>query len=1499
MFVVALLCAALVAAFPDGSQVCSLSSSAITMNRARRPTETFGVTLSSNATQYGAGDAVRVTLASASSAALFCGFVLAAEDASGRRVGAFELAGNAARNVVGCDATITHRTAFGASSQFSAVWRAAADVGAVTFSAVILSGARGNATEQTFYWPTPLTVASSRPATPMPTAAAACAAGAVGPRFDSAACPEQQAGIVPWSEWRRTAPQSDWQNVTVPAGTVVLLDVSPPKLHRLDIYGQLVVDPSPTARISLRARFIHVRACAHLWVGSRACPALGAVEIELHGDPAPKVDPDGHGTKVLAGEPGSSIDIHGAPIPFAWTQLSAHAGKGARSVVLADVPVGWNVNDEIVIASTQFGDSQSRRGRNERRTLAAVSGRTLSWNGPALATSHYGQVFRPAGAPADHSVDMRAEVALLTRNVKIHGDVSGASFDAGWGGHIMVVGNAELRIQDAELFDMGQAGELARYPIHYHVTGNNSNSYVVRNSIHDTFQRCVTVHGTNQLLVQGNAAFNAQGHCYFIEDGDEVDNVFDRNLGIDPQPHTLLDSDREPAVFWVTNPTNHFYRNRAVGGAFGWWYAMPLHPTGKAANRDTQHKNWPIYAPFGDFVDNAAHGQRSGLFVDRGLNADGKSVQSASSYVPVNLAVAAAELDRLKALGRADEINPLALGERLLAMAINFTSYKQSEFGVWARGAGFVVHNARIADCLVGVSMPQGGQVAQSSVFIGETDNDVTEAPLVYWRDAPQIGYRSYDTGIADLALRNTFYDYRTATAGFEKNAPAGTNRIGTRHAGAFSGQTGPNTLPPYNLLLGSTFVRVDNAVLYYREDLVGDGSVVDLRDYDPATKGIVHYDVDGTLTGQCGAAVVGSSALLRHSAAACVERPAWRAFVCSGAAASALQYFEFDATENAWAHVDAASRAVVTVASDSQLHIARLGSEPANMTQRPYPSAAYPCPTAQDPQRICYASSAQWNTNLLSGHDYLVSLLGLITPKMFRVATTFVAQNEWVRVRVPAPVAPDAVLNGDRKPTPRAASLAAVNATSPWFWDATTQLLTLHLQPHGGIFQEFESIGDYGVALWTVSLIVDLRSCTGANELADAAGRRTFCRAPAPAAAAPVGGLAAAAVPSRCGFTSQFARTAPAQGGAAPLVVYPAPAASPAFPLVTAGVSGVSVAAAGTGVSGGSALAIDWPLPGIEVGPNLIQAVLFRSATPINRAAYTHLHFRVKSAPGQGRRIKLLVTMTRALDFDTTVGSIINVAAPANGGDGFIDEDAWGTYNVPIDTIETTSPLTQQIIFFGAEQRAVKLFIDDVRFVSGVTERVNRTGWPSALPPSSVSDANLRRTLPPAAPRTTTTAAASTVAATTLASTASPSTTAVSPVAECRATIIETCKRVCSSASLVRSCACAGDGSPSVVCANGTQQTAAPGTGAPATSGTPAQCVDLLASCRSLCGEQVASCRCTNGAPDVTCDLATTGGASATPLPTTTELVLSASTAAAPLTLAAWSLAASVVGLL
>lgn len=52
------------------------------------------------------------------------------------------------------------------------------------------------------------------------------------------------------------------------------------------------------------------------------------------------------------------------------------------------------------------------------------------------------------------------------------------------------------------------------------------------NSIHDTNFRCVTIHGTHGLLVEGNVAYKNLGHCYFLEDGVEQNNTLRENLAV-------------------------------------------------------------------------------------------------------------------------------------------------------------------------------------------------------------------------------------------------------------------------------------------------------------------------------------------------------------------------------------------------------------------------------------------------------------------------------------------------------------------------------------------------------------------------------------------------------------------------------------------------------------------------------------------------------------------------------------------------------------------------------------------------------------------------------------------------------------------------------------------------------------------------------------------------------------------------------------------------------
>ena len=142
-----------------------------------------------------------------------------------------------------------------------------------------------------------------------------------------------------------------------------------------------------------------------------------------------------------------------------------------------------------------------------------------------LMFSHFGEVYK--------GVDMRAEVGLLTRNIKIHGDMKDE--DDTYGGHIKAYEGFEtFRIEGAELTQMGQKGHKGRYPIHWHMakTVDPAKTYAKSNSIHDVFQRCVTVHGTHGVTVEDNVAYNTFGHCYFLEDGGEKNNTFHHNLGL-------------------------------------------------------------------------------------------------------------------------------------------------------------------------------------------------------------------------------------------------------------------------------------------------------------------------------------------------------------------------------------------------------------------------------------------------------------------------------------------------------------------------------------------------------------------------------------------------------------------------------------------------------------------------------------------------------------------------------------------------------------------------------------------------------------------------------------------------------------------------------------------------------------------------------------------------------------------------------------------------------
>ena len=164
---------------------------------------------------------------------------------------------------------------------------------------------------------------------------------------------------------------------------------------------------------------------------------------------------------------------------------------------------------------------------------------------------------------------------------------------------------ALARLSFIEVTFVGQAFRLGRYPIHFHLNGEMSNSYVRGVSIHHAFNRAVNIHGSHNTIVEKTVIYNIMGGAFFLEDGIETGNTFQYNLAVFVrESSSLLNDDITPASFWVTNPNNTIRHNAAAGGThFGYWYRMHDHPDGPSFTESI----CPKLIPLGEFYNNSAH----------------------------------------------------------------------------------------------------------------------------------------------------------------------------------------------------------------------------------------------------------------------------------------------------------------------------------------------------------------------------------------------------------------------------------------------------------------------------------------------------------------------------------------------------------------------------------------------------------------------------------------------------------------------------------------------------------------------------------------------------------------------------------------------------------------------------------------------------------------------------------------------------------------------------
>ncbi|WAT19279.1 G8 domain-containing protein [Aurantiacibacter sp. MUD11] len=690
---------------------------------------------------------------------------------------------------------------------------------------------------------------------------------------------QAQEGPARWSDpatWPSGEVPGEGEAVTIARGTEVVLDVSPPALRSLTIDGKLTF--SNEHDLALATEWIYVRGGA-LEIGTADAPHTSNATITLT-DTVPGEDINTMGDRGIM-LMGGTLSLHGDR-ENAWSKLARTAEAGATQIEVLDAS-GWRPGDEIVLASTDFDPRQA-----ERRRITAIDGNLVTLDAP-LEYMHFGEI--------TFGVDERGEVGLLTRNILIQS--SEDSQESYFGGHIMAMAGSRMFVSGVELNRMGQHLTLARYPIHWHLIGEGQGQYVRNSAIHDSFNRCVTVHGTNNARIENNVTFNTVGHCFFLEDGIETGNQFIRNLGIQTKCHptldcvptnlaangerdalfadpaayreasfhggnTLLPSDNTVSSFWITNPDNSYIDNVAAGSdQVGFWLSIPEHPNGAFLGTEIAANTWPRRTPLREFRGNTAHSNFDGFLIDRHIDQDNTFGLASIPLLPL--------------------ADPTDLESEVMETHFeDLTAYKNRNGGLWGRGDLYVYSNLRLADNAIGMTQAAGdiGSLPFSSrlvnsLVVGETDNvgnPATPEEVAYGRSLPK-------PSIPDFPIRGyEYYDYRddvvdTTFVNFEDNDQRKTGALSFllfTSAGLSTGST----------ISGAEFVNA-KPVYFPQYDARFDN---DNRGGN-AYRTLSFRDLDGSVTG------IPDSQVLLHDGEndsvatddSCEVHPSWNAAVCTG----------------------------------------------------------------------------------------------------------------------------------------------------------------------------------------------------------------------------------------------------------------------------------------------------------------------------------------------------------------------------------------------------------------------------------------------------------------------------------------------------------------------------------------------------------------------------------------------------------------------------------------
>ncbi len=366
--------------------------------------------------------------------------------------------------------------------------------------------------------------------------------------------------------------------------------------------GKLAVPETLGATLELETAGISVAGL--LSIGTSACPVgndydpEGRVHVTFTGAQTPSIPATDSGAdKGIEVQSGGTLRLFGAkgvaPQGVNWTALSQPAGpteyqKGDAGIIAhvadggqfklylaADVKkggaAGWKAGDWIVVATSSFSPFESEFVQIKTIDPVEGAGSVVTLVQP-LRHYHFGGADPGVPSPANYGagktvnfgVDERSEVGLISRSITFTArtpataNADPTDQNRHWGGEIRILaGYTEASVQGVELEKFGKA-RLGSYPIHFHMAGAAGPHLIDSNSIHHSYNKCVTIHMTQGVSITNNVCARAVGHLFYQEMADEKGGKFIGNLGIGAMSHSFgIDKnavpkapDGEPKNWW-------------------------------------------------------------------------------------------------------------------------------------------------------------------------------------------------------------------------------------------------------------------------------------------------------------------------------------------------------------------------------------------------------------------------------------------------------------------------------------------------------------------------------------------------------------------------------------------------------------------------------------------------------------------------------------------------------------------------------------------------------------------------------------------------------------------------------------------------------------------------------------------------------------------------------------------------------------------------------------